>query len=61
MPHWITLGTLAASVALFTVAARSDEATIGNSALAANYSEYRQRAGMFWPKISSAAPGKSTP
>jgi len=61
MPHWITLGTLAASVALFTFAARSDEATIGNSALAANYTEYRQRAGMFWPKISSAAPGKSTP
>ena len=61
IPHWITLGTLAAAVALFTYAARSDEATIATSALATDYAAYRQRAGMFWPKISSAAPGRSTP
>ena len=62
LPHWITLGyRWRRTVALFTIAARSDEATIATSALAAAYADYRKRAGMFWPKFSPAAPGRSTP
>jgi protein-S-isoprenylcysteine O-methyltransferase Ste14 len=58
LPHWITLVLLAANVALFTHAARSDEATIASSALAAAYADYRKRAGPFWPKFNRAAPGR---
>ena len=61
LPHWVTLLTLVASVALFTYAARSDEATIATSPLAAAYADYRKRAGLFWPKFNSTAPGRSTP
>ena len=61
IPHWITLGTLAAAVTLFTYAARSDESTIATSPLASAYADYRKRASMFWPKVSPAVPGKSTP
>jgi protein-S-isoprenylcysteine O-methyltransferase Ste14 len=61
LPHWVTLGLLAANIALFTHASLSDEAKIAASALAADYAEYRKRAGRFWPKFSSAAPGISTP
>jgi len=61
IPHWITLGTLLAAVALFTYAARGDEARIAISPLAAAYAGYRKRAGMFWPRFSPAEPGRSTP
>ena len=61
LPHWVTLVSLVANLALFTVAARSDEATIATSALAAAYADYRQRAGLFWPRLSRSAPGRSTP
>jgi protein-S-isoprenylcysteine O-methyltransferase Ste14 len=61
LPHWITLALLAANIALFMHASLSDEAKIAVSALAADYAEYRKRAGRFWPKFSSAAPGISTP
>jgi len=61
LPHWITLLSLVANLALFTIAARSDEATIATSALAAAYADYRKRAGLFWPKFSPAAPGRSMP
>jgi protein-S-isoprenylcysteine O-methyltransferase Ste14 len=61
LPHWITLGILAAIIALFTHAAYNDEATIATSPLAVAYADYRERAGLFWPKFSRAAPGRSTP
>ena len=59
LPHWVTLLTLVAGVALFTHAARSDEAKIMASAIAADYAEYRKRTGLFWPKFNPAAPGRS--
>jgi len=58
LPHWITLAVLVANVALFTHAARNDEATIATSPLAAAYAGYRGRAGLFWPKFNPAAPGR---
>jgi protein-S-isoprenylcysteine O-methyltransferase Ste14 len=61
LPHWITLSVLAATVALFTHAARNDEATIATSALAAEYADYRNRAGLFWPRFNRATPDRSTP
>ena len=61
LPHWLTATLLAASVVLFTYMARDDEKTIATSPLAAAYSAYRQRAGMFWPKFSSRAPDRSMP
>jgi protein-S-isoprenylcysteine O-methyltransferase Ste14 len=61
LPHWITLLSLGANLMLFTIAARSDEASIATSALAADYAGYRKRAGLFWPKFSPATPGRSTP
>jgi protein-S-isoprenylcysteine O-methyltransferase Ste14 len=59
LPHWITLATLVAAVALFSHASRSDEATIATSALATGYANYRERAGRFWPKFGRGAPGGS--
>jgi protein-S-isoprenylcysteine O-methyltransferase Ste14 len=61
LPHWITGSMVLASIALFTHAAQSDERRIAESPLAGQYAEYRQRVGMFFPRVSSAAPGKSTP
>jgi protein-S-isoprenylcysteine O-methyltransferase Ste14 len=58
MPHWLTAALFAAYVALFTHAARTDEAKIATSPMSAEYAAYRQRAGMFWPKFSPAAPGR---
>ena len=49
LPHWLTAATLVGGIALFTHAARSDEAGIATSAIAADYAAYRTRAGMFWP------------
>jgi protein-S-isoprenylcysteine O-methyltransferase Ste14 len=37
------------------------ERTLGNSPIATDYDAYRRRAGMFWPRFSSARPGRSTP
>jgi protein-S-isoprenylcysteine O-methyltransferase Ste14 len=58
MPHWLTGALLAGHVALFTHAARSDEAKIAGSAISADYLAYRKRAGMFWPRFSSAGLGR---
>jgi len=52
---------LVVNVALFTYMARDDEKTIAASPLAAAYSEYRERTGMFLPKLSSTRPGRSMP
>jgi protein-S-isoprenylcysteine O-methyltransferase Ste14 len=61
LPHWLTAALLVAMIALFTHAALTDEARIAASPLAAGYAGYRERAGLFWPRFSSAAPGRSTP
>lgn len=36
---------------MYTIAARYEEELLGNSAMSGAYAEYRQRAGMFWPKL----------
>lgn len=51
LPHWLSGSLLAVSIALFTYMALNDEATIATSALAADYAQYRSRAGLFWPKL----------
>jgi protein-S-isoprenylcysteine O-methyltransferase Ste14 len=58
LPHWLTAATSAAGIALFTHAAHSDEVGIATSAIAADYAAYRDRAGMFWPKLSRARPDR---
>lgn len=58
LPHWSTAATLLFNVVLWTWLARRDERTIAGSPLAADYAAYRQRTGMFFPKLSSAAPGR---
>jgi len=61
LPHWVTGALLVANIGLFGYMAKDDEKTISTSPLAADYASYRERAGMFLPKVSSRAPGKSTP
>lgn len=61
LPHWLTAATLVGGVVLFTHAARSDEARIAASAISADYAAYRKRVGRFWPRLSSAKPGRQTP
>jgi len=51
LPHWLTAALLVANGALFTHAAITDEKKIATSAIAADYASYRDRAGMFWPKL----------
>jgi protein-S-isoprenylcysteine O-methyltransferase Ste14 len=58
LPHWITTITLLFNLALFVDVARRDERVIAASALAASYAAYRERTGMFLPRISRAAPGR---
>jgi protein-S-isoprenylcysteine O-methyltransferase Ste14 len=52
LPHWITAAILAINLALFVHAAKHDERRIADSALAADYAAYRERTGMFFPKLS---------
>lgn len=51
LPHWITALTFLCNLVLFVSGARSDEQVIAGSALAADYAAYRQRTGMFLPKL----------
>jgi protein-S-isoprenylcysteine O-methyltransferase Ste14 len=51
LPHWISAAMFAVNIAIFTHAAFSDERTLASSALAADYAQYRGRAGMFWPRF----------
>lgn len=51
LPHWITALCLLLNLALSVGAARNDEQVIAGSPLAADYAVYRNRAGMFLPKI----------
>jgi protein-S-isoprenylcysteine O-methyltransferase Ste14 len=61
LPHWATALSFLANLAVFVVTARSDERVLADSPLAADYAVYRRRTGMFFPKFSSAAPGRWTP
>ena len=42
---------LAAMAALYTTAARGEEAKFANSPMAAEYAAYKARTGMFWPRM----------
>jgi len=58
LPHWATaLGFLGNST-LLVLSARNDERVLARSSLAADYAAYRERTGMFFPKLSSAGPGR---
>jgi protein-S-isoprenylcysteine O-methyltransferase Ste14 len=58
LPHWVTALTFLTNLALFASSARSDEKVIAGSALAADYAAYRERTGMFLPRLSRAMPGR---
>jgi protein-S-isoprenylcysteine O-methyltransferase Ste14 len=44
---------LALMVVLYTVAARGEEAKFANTEMAPDYAAYRERTGMFWPKLGA--------
>lgn len=50
---WSPLGivVLAMLTAMYTYAARTEEAKFAATPMAGEYAEYRNRAGMFWPKL----------
>lgn len=58
LPHWLTAGVFVVNLALFGYAARNDEKNLAASALAADYAAYRERTGMFLPRLSRSAPGR---
>lgn len=58
LPHWVTAVVFLGNILLFAHAARNDEQTLSNSALAADYAVYRERTGMFLPRFSRSAPGR---
>ena len=45
------LAPLLLIVAIYIVAAKSEERNFANSALAGDYDVHRQRTGLFWPKL----------
>ena len=51
VPHWLTAAMLGLCAVLFTLAAIDDERNLAASALAADYAAYRERTGMFLPKL----------
>ncbi|MET0540206.1 MAG: isoprenylcysteine carboxylmethyltransferase family protein [Variovorax sp.] len=58
IPHWVTAAIFAAVAAICAYWAIDDERALMASGLAADYASYRQRTGMFLPKLSRAAPGR---
>lgn len=50
---WSPLGivVLVLLMAMYTYAARTEEAKFAATPMAGEYAEYRKRAGMFWPKL----------
>ena len=58
LPHWITAAIFVVYLSLFVHAARHDERQIATSALAADYASYRERTGMFLPRVTRARPGR---
>jgi protein-S-isoprenylcysteine O-methyltransferase Ste14 len=61
LPHPLTGAILAGNVLLLVHGARDDERSIAASPLAGKYAAYRQRTGMFWPRLSRSGPDRSTP
>jgi protein-S-isoprenylcysteine O-methyltransferase Ste14 len=57
VPSPWTLAIFAINLGLFVHAARDDERSIAASALAAKYAPYRQRVGMFFPRLRRKAVG----
>lgn len=49
---WLSLVCLAVLVVLYVIAARSEEEKFSQTPMAASYTAYRGRAGLFWPKWS---------
>ena len=45
------IAVLVLLTAMYTVAARTEEAKFAATPMAGEYAEYRKRAGMFWPKL----------
>lgn len=43
---------LAALIAIYTVAAKDEERKFSNTPMAEAYAAYKQRAGLFWPRIT---------
>jgi len=58
LPHWLTATVFVGNIALLVYGARNDENTLAASALAADYAAYRERTGMFLPRLSRSAPGR---
>jgi protein-S-isoprenylcysteine O-methyltransferase Ste14 len=56
LPYWPIALIFAINVALFVHGALQDERLIATSALAADYAVYRERTGMFFPKLSPTTP-----
>ena len=52
----LALGFLGNST-LIVLSARNDERVLAGSALAADYAGYRQRTGMFFPRLGRNSPG----
>jgi protein-S-isoprenylcysteine O-methyltransferase Ste14 len=57
VPSPWTLAILVGNAGLFVHAARDDERSIAASDLAADYARYKQRAGMFFPRLWRKAVG----
>jgi len=59
LPHWITAAVFLINIVLFVIVARHDERVIATSALAGDYAAYRERTGMFLPRLNRAGPDRS--
>ena len=51
VPHWLTASICAVAAALFAHAAFDDERKLAASGISADYAAYRERTGMFLPKL----------
>lgn len=58
VPHWFTAAIFAAVATICAYWAIDDERALMASGLSADYAAYRERTGMFLPKLSRAAPGR---
>ena len=51
VPHWLTASICTVAAALFAHAAFDDERKLAASGISADYAAYRERTGMFLPKL----------
>ena len=61
LPHPLTAAIFVVNVLLLNHAVRDEERAIAASPLAAGYADYRERAGMFWPRFRPARFSRSGP